>query len=377
MALVSPPVVIMWPLRRFLVLALAVNLLWFETTFGFATPVFICSRISITRLDSSNEEDYMERAFAKLNDLDSIDADFEINNKIMEDVMKGVDLQMESPSAEEELKLYRELYNDLDQDDDALLEVVKKEIENQATIAGCVESTDEQLPTMIRLDNADIADDAASNEFLNQALEQAMKEIQPRGELSQMIRQDKDLMKEIEAIFDKGNDQLLANLEEIRNEQVCTCFLLLTFLYLWSQMPNLWSCKSLLSQNMLARASAERSANRAKAAMAVDQGRLEAAQSSVSRIIGKVRTEEAGVQKAVADLQKAQAEMNDNPLIKLSNLKQSGVAKQGALVGALLFGSRAIIESVAILGLDGESHASAALIQGVIAFASAAYFFMF
>jgi hypothetical protein len=224
MALVSPPVLIMWPLGRFLVLTLAVNLLWFETTFGFVTPVFICSRISITRLDSSNEENYMERAFAKLNDLDSIDADFEINNKIMEDVMKGVDLQMESPSAEEELKLYRELYNDLDQDDDALLEVVKKEIEIQATIAGCVESTDEQLPTMIRLDNADIADDAASNEFLNQALEQAMREIQPRGELSQMIRQDKDLMKEIEAIFDKGNDQLLANLEEIRNEQVCICF---------------------------------------------------------------------------------------------------------------------------------------------------------
>jgi hypothetical protein len=142
-------------------------------------------------------------------------------------------------------------------------------------------------------------------------------------------------------------------------------------------MSNRWSCKSLLSQNILARASAERSANRAKSAMAVDQGRLEAAQSSVSRIIGKVRTEEATVQKAVADLQKAQAEMNDNPLIKLSNLKQSGVVKQGALVGALLFGSRAIIESVAILGLDGESHASAALIQGVIAFASAAYFFMF
>lgn len=111
--------------------------------------------------------------------------------------------------------------------------------------------------------------------------------------------------------------------------------------------------------------------------MAVDQGRLEAAQSSVSRIIGKVRTEEVGVQKAVADLQKAQADMNDNPLMKLSNLKQSGVVKQGALVGAILFGSRSITESVAMFGLDGESHASAALAQGVIAFASAAFFFLF
>lgn len=228
--LLSSLLLIKWPLGRFLCVVWVVNVLCFETTSGFATPVLHCSRISVTRLDSSNEEDFMEMALAKLNDLDSIDATFEINTIVIEDAMKGVDLQMESPSTEEELKLYRELYNDLDQDNDALLEAVKKEIEIQATIARSEPSTEEQPPTMIRqlnTDNSNNADNLASSDFLQQAMEQAMREIQPRvpGELSQTIRQDKDLMKEIEAIFDKGNDQLLANLEEIRREQVCTWIL--------------------------------------------------------------------------------------------------------------------------------------------------------
>jgi hypothetical protein len=128
---------------------------------------------------------------------------------------------------------------------------------------------------------------------------------------------------------------------------------------------------------MLAQASAERTAKRVEAAMAVDQARMEAARISMSRIIGNVKNEEIEVQQAVAELQKAQSELNNDPLMKLFNMKQGGVVKQGAFVGAMLFGFRSAIETVAMLGLDGESHTTAALIQGALALSCALYFFVF
>lgn len=130
-----------------------------------------------------------------------------------------------------------------------------------------------------------------------------------------------------------------------------------------------------ISQTLLARASAERSIQRAESAMAVDQARMDAARNSVSRIMDRVKNEEEQVQIALNELQKAQAEMNQDPLMKLSDLKSGGIVKQGALVGALLFGLRAVTETLAIY--DGESHAAAALIQGALALACAAYVFLF
>ena len=102
---------------------------------------------------------------------------------------------------------------------------------------------------------------------------------------------------------------------------------------------------------------------------------MDAARNSVSRIMDRVKNEEEQVQLALTELQKAQAEMNQDPLMKFSDLKAGGTVKQGALVGALLFGLRAVTESLAMM--DGESHAAAALVQGALAVACAAYFVLF
>ena len=89
----------------------------------------------------------------------------------------------------------------------------------------------------------------------------------------------------------------------------------------------------------------------------------------------KKETEE--VEKAVAQLKEAQGEFNKDPLMQAADLKAAGIVKQGALVGALLFSTRAMGDIIAIGGVDGSSHAVAAAIQAVIAVACAAYFFFF
>jgi uncharacterized membrane-anchored protein len=163
------------------------------------------------RLLSKEADDFgMEMAFAQLNELESIDATFEIDTADMEKAIMGIDLTTDTLSPEEELKLYQELYQDLDQDSNALVETVKNEIGEKF-----MQRSDKETPTL---------GDRNQDDFMNQALEQAMREIQAEApgaaDLAHAIRHDKDLMKEIEAIFDNGNNELLASLEDIRKEQV-------------------------------------------------------------------------------------------------------------------------------------------------------------
>jgi len=86
----------------------------------------------------------------------------------------------------------------------------------------------------------------------------------------------------------------------------------------------------------------------------------------------RVSNERAGVVKAVEDLKAAQAEMDRDFLVKL---KSGGIVKQSAFVGFVLFAIRSIIDTVAALG-DPTSHMTAALVQGAIALACAAAFFL-
>jgi hypothetical protein len=101
---------------------------------------------------------------------------------------------------------------------------------------------------------------------------------------------------------------------------------------------------------------------------------MEQAQESMTKMLQKVNLETLEVKKAVRDLEAAQKDIAENSLVKL---KGAGFVKQGALVGALLFGSRAIGEVLAMVGPNGELHTTSALIQGAIAVACAAYFFLF
>jgi hypothetical protein len=60
-----------------------------------------------------------------------------------------------------------------------------------------------------------------TEEFMNKALNEAMKEVKLNNpSIAASILDDKEIMKEIEVIFERGNEKLMASLEEIRQEQV-------------------------------------------------------------------------------------------------------------------------------------------------------------
>jgi hypothetical protein len=64
--------------------------------------------------------------------------------------------------------------------------------------------------------------DVTSEQLLNNALNEALSEVQlnhPKLSESRILN-DKEMMKEIEAIFDQGNAKLFESIEEIRREQV-------------------------------------------------------------------------------------------------------------------------------------------------------------
>jgi hypothetical protein len=121
----------------------------------------------------------------------------------------------------------------------------------------------------------------------------------------------------------------------------------------------------------LARASASKNAQKEIDMLSNDSRRLDQAEASISSMLQRVNRETAGVSRAVEDLQRAQSELDKDFLFKLKN---GGIAKQGALVGFVLFSIRSIVDQIASFG--DESHMTAALAQGAIAIICAAYFFL-
>ena len=112
-----------------------------------------------------------------------------------------------------------------------------------------------------------------------------------------------------------------------------------------------------------------------------EKQRISEAEESVTRLIQKVASETESVQKAMEDLEFAKNEasgeggsggsIEDTAL----DLKKGGIVKQASLVGALLFGSRAITETILVLGSPyGDEHFLPAILQAAIALACVAYF---
>ena len=93
----------------------------------------------------------------------------------------------------------------------------------------------------------------------------------------------------------------------------------------------------------------------------------------MSQLIGRVQQETAQVEAAVEELKLAQSQMDNNAV---SKLKQGGIVKQGTLAGFLLFAGRSLVESVTVVTGSNNGDLGAALVQGVIAMACAAYFFL-
>jgi ribosomal protein S20 len=121
----------------------------------------------------------------------------------------------------------------------------------------------------------------------------------------------------------------------------------------------------------LAKASATKNAQKAVDNIQGEALRLEQAERSIKTMLKRVREETGEVEKAVEDLRKAEAEIDEDIILKL---KRGGLPKQAALVGFLLFSVRSIIDTV--ISFSDESHLTVALIQGGIALVCAAYVFL-
>ena len=112
----------------------------------------------------------------------------------------------------------------------------------------------------------------------------------------------------------------------------------------------------------------------------LERQRLSEAEASVTRLIQKVASETDEVQRAMNDLEVARSQASGEGSGSIEStaldLKKGGIVKQASLVGALLFGSRAVTETILVLGSPyGDQHFVPALVQAAIAFACAAYFF--
>lgn len=121
----------------------------------------------------------------------------------------------------------------------------------------------------------------------------------------------------------------------------------------------------------LAEASAQKNAQSAVDTLSGDAARLAQAQGAIEIMLKRVKKETSQVEKAVEDLKLAEAEMDKDFILRL---KRGGIPKQAALVGVLLFSIRSIADTIA--SVSDESHLPAALIQGGVALACAAFLFL-
>jgi hypothetical protein len=155
------------------------------------------------------------------------------------------------------------------------------------------------------------------------------------------IREDEELMKDIDAVFENAEAQLTESIEEIGKKN--------------------------------ARDSRARMGRR-EARIKEDQERLEAAEGSVNSLLGNVSKESRQVAQAMSDLEAAQQTVQADKLMQLADFRNLGVVKQGTVVGALLFFVRAFTELLQAAG--DTSHLSAAVLQFGIAGLCVALFFI-
>jgi len=192
---------------------------------------FIC-QLPIAQLlakkdDDDDEEEATEPgmadAFRQLDALESLDNASSAAPQTSKDAAKGfqkpaMDAKtptVEKASPEKEAQLYSEMVKELEEtDEDSLYSDVLSEMGGSAP-------NPKSSPKLDVKPDAPAPSENDTEEFMNQALEQAMKEVKLNNpSVADSILDDKEIMKEIEAIFERGNEKLLESLEEIRKEQV-------------------------------------------------------------------------------------------------------------------------------------------------------------
>jgi hypothetical protein len=119
-------------------------------------------------------------------------------------------IEADPPPPESEVKLYQEMASELEgKTEEDLIASMKEEIEG-TTIGGT--ALPKFDPTM-----------KDTSKFMENALSEALAEAEKKAGApidKSSLLDNKEIMKEIEAVFDKANGKLFKGLEEIREEQV-------------------------------------------------------------------------------------------------------------------------------------------------------------
>ncbi len=198
---------------------------------------------SKSRGENEDDRTGMEDAFSSLNELSSLGSNddttkvSQTNIKADIDLLTNLDTSSEK-SSEDEIKLYRDLMQELETEgedgiyDNILDELSISENNSKSTRVfkdvdgiGSLVNDEEEILTAV-----DISQN--TDELMNKALEEAMKEVSVTTSenidnidkeivsLPESILNDEEMMKEINAIFDRANEKLLDGISEIRQEQV-------------------------------------------------------------------------------------------------------------------------------------------------------------
>jgi len=230
-------------------------------------------------------------------------------------------------SPESEVELYKDMASELDvasSEEDLIAADFKNDLE-------LADSSEAGVPVI------------DTKKFMDRAINEALLEAKDKDssvdvdDAKEAFLDNKEIMSEIEKIFDKANDDLLKELEEIRLEQAT-----------------------------LAKEQAERNSKTSLEKIEKTEKRMEVAQGNMQKMLERVNAETKAVEDAVEDLKRAQAASDDGLASQLVGLKSGGLVKQAFLAGGLLFTLRSGAETVAFLAGD-PSHVVPALVQGVLA----------
>ncbi len=326
--------------------------------------------------DGKDERTGMDDAFSSLNDLSSLDlgtpaksSESKIKLNLGDVNVDKILTEDEGGMSQDEINLYKDMYQEIETDEgegvygDILGEMSTSsgEVEDKTKKESKSTSSGKGFGKNQTLDDADgigslNQDDNEqltavelgqdTDAFMKKALEEALNDAKfetPAGKsiIDESILEDEELMKEINAVFERANEKLLEGVSEIRKEQ---------------------------------QALSEASATERDSRLEEEGIRLKEAEGSVARLVEKVNKEKMEVEKAVEELKLAQETLGEDPLFQAAGLKKAGIVRQSALVGAILFSFRAVGELLVMTqGFDVEGHGSAAAIQGLIAVACGAY----
>jgi len=274
---------------------------------------------------------------AVINDADGIGALIQDDD----DQLTAVDLSMyEELDTDEGKAVYGDILDEMGGASAPASNTSPPVINDADGIGALIQDDDEQLIAV------ELSQD--TDEFMRRALEEALQEAKTQTSsptIDDSILMDAELMEEINAVFDRANEKLLTSISGMKEEQA---------------------------------AISKASADKRTKGLEEEEIRLRQAGNSVTRLVDKVKMETVGVEKAVAELKEAQESLLESPLMKAADLKKAGLVRQSALVGAVLFSFRSVVELLLVSqGADVDAHGFAAAVQGLIALACGAYLMFF